>query len=162
MSIHDDLKAYLDGELSEARSAEVKAALEAAGIPLAINLKAHIGRPDLIMPIIAGIGEVDSAEPSHAMWALSRLDPASEAFRSGFEAFLYEYGSRGPNEWEVRSPTWETRPTIALAAIDRMRQAPDSSDPALKNAERATEPETAAATLLAALPTPRIASAQGR
>ena len=108
-----------------------------------------VGRPDLIMPIIAGIGEVDSAEPSHAMWALSRLDPASEAFRSGFEAFLYEYGSRGPNEWESRSPSWETKPALALAAIDRMRVSPASADPALHHAERATEREQAAATLLA-------------
>ena len=108
-----------------------------------------VGRPDLIMPIIAGIGEVDSAEPSHAMWALSRLDPASEAFRSGFEAFLYEYGSRGPNEWESRSPSWETKPALALAAIDRMRVSPASADPALHHAERAAEREQAAATLLA-------------
>jgi len=108
-----------------------------------------VGRPDLIMPIIAGVGEVDSAEPSHAMWALSRLDPDSHEFGEGFERFLYEYGSRGPNEWEVRSPTWETRPTLALAAIDRMRQAPDSADPALKNADRAAEREAASATLLA-------------
>lgn len=107
-----------------------------------------VGRPDLIMPLIAGVGEVDSAEPSHAMWALSRLDPDSHEFDEGFDRFLYEYGSRGPNEWEVRSPTWETRPTLALAAIDRMRQAPDSSDPALKNAERAAEREAAATTLL--------------
>ena len=31
-----------------------------------------VGRPDLIMPIIAGIGQVDSAEPSHVMWDLGR------------------------------------------------------------------------------------------
>ena len=38
--------------------------------------------------------------------------------------FQREFGSRGPNEWEVRSPTWETRPELALAAIDRMRLRP--------------------------------------
>ena len=108
-----------------------------------------VGRPDLIMPIIAGIGEVDSAEPSHAMWALSRLDPDSAEFRAGFEAFLYEYGSRGPNEWESRSPSWETRPALALAAIDRMRQAPDSANPASNHAQRAAEREAASAELLA-------------
>jgi pyruvate,water dikinase len=108
-----------------------------------------VGRPDLIMPIIAGIGEVDSAEPSHAMWALSRLDPASDEFTKGFDAFLYEYGSRGPNEWESRSPSWETKPALALAAIDRMRVSPASADPALHHAERAAEREQAAATLLA-------------
>jgi pyruvate,water dikinase len=101
------------------------------------------------MPIIAGIGEVDSAEPSHAMWALSRLPLDSKEFQDGFAAFLYEYGSRGPNEWESRSPSWETRPALALAAIDRMRQAPDSADPAGHHAERAAEREAASATLLA-------------
>jgi pyruvate,water dikinase len=107
-----------------------------------------VGRADLIMPIIAGIGEVDSAEPSHAMWALSRLDPGSTEFTEGFEAFLYEYGSRGPNEWETRSPSWETHPALALAAIDRMRQAPDSANPAGNHAERAAEREAASAELL--------------
>ncbi|MEY2754157.1 MAG: hypothetical protein RJB65_515, partial [Actinomycetota bacterium] len=108
-----------------------------------------VGRPDLIMPIIAGIGEVDSAEPSYAMWDLSRLDPASADFESAFAAFLYEYGSRGPNEWESRSPSWETKPALALAAIDRMRVSPDSADPRAHQAERAAERDAAAAELLA-------------
>jgi pyruvate,water dikinase len=108
-----------------------------------------VGRPDLIMPIIAGIGEVDSAEPSHAMWRLSRLDPASAEFEAGFAAFLYEFGSRGPNEWETRSPTWETRPALALAAIDRMRVSPESANPAGHHAERAAAREAASAELLA-------------
>ncbi|MDP2291687.1 MAG: PEP-utilizing enzyme [Actinomycetota bacterium] len=108
-----------------------------------------VGRPDLIMPIIAGIGEVDSAEPSHAMWALSRLPLDSPEFEAGFADFLHRYGSRGPNEWESRSPSWETRPALALAAIDRMRVSPDSSDPAGHHAERAAEREAASAELLA-------------
>ncbi len=108
-----------------------------------------VGRPDLIMPIIAGIGEVDSAEPSHAMWALSRLPLDSPEFEQAFADFLYEYGSRGPNEWESRSPSWETRPALALAAIDRMRAAPDSANPAGHHAERAAERAAAAAELLA-------------
>lgn len=110
---------------------------------------AAVGRPDLIMPIIAGIGEVDSAEPSHAMWALSRLPLGSPEFEAGFADFLYEYGSRGPNEWESRSPSWETRPALALAAIDRMRVSPDSANPAGHHAERAAEREAASAELLA-------------
>ena len=122
-----------------------------ATVPVGVisGVATAVGRPDLIMPIIAGIGEVDSAEPSHAMWALSRLDPNSAEFAAGFDAFLYEFGSRGPNEWETRSPTWETRPALALAAIDRMRVSPDSADPAAHHAERAAEREAAAAELLA-------------
>lgn len=107
-----------------------------------------VGRPDLIMPLLGGVGQVDSAEPSYAMWMLSRLEPTGEQFREGFEEFLVEFGSRGPNEWEGRSPTWETHPNIALAAIDRMREAPDGADPCVHQRHRATERARAAATLL--------------
>ena len=82
------------------------------------------------------------------MWALSRLDADSDEFAAGFEQFLLDFGSRGPNEWESRSPTWETRPALALAAIDRMRGAPDSADPAVHGAERARQREAASAELL--------------
>lgn len=108
-----------------------------------------VGRPDLVMPLIAGVGQVDSAEPSYAMWRLSRLDPDSDEFGEAFAAFLVEFGSRGPNEWEARSPTWETHPAIALAAIDRMRHAPASAEPMANQRERAAQRADAAATLMA-------------
>jgi pyruvate,water dikinase len=122
-----------------------------ATVPVGViqGVATAVGRPDLIMPILAGIGEVDSAEPSHAMWALSRLHPDSDEFAEAFATFLHHYGSRGPNEWEARSPTWETRPALALAAIDRMRGAPDSAAPALQNAIRAEQRAAASAELLA-------------
>ncbi len=108
-----------------------------------------VGRPDLIMPILGGIGEVDSAAPSHAMWKLSRIDPDSAEFTAGFEQFLLDFGSRGPNEWETRSPSWETRPALALAAIDRMRLAPDGADPERHQAAQAAQRAAASAELLA-------------
>ncbi len=120
-----------------------------ATVPVGVitGVATAVGRPDLIMPIISGLGDVDSAEPSHAMWALSRLDPTSAAFSEGFDQFVFEFGSRGPNEWESRSPSWETRPALAMVAIDRMRQAPDSAAPAKQFAIRA-EQRTAASTEL--------------
>lgn len=122
-----------------------------ATVPLGVisGVATAVGRLDLIMPIIAGFGDVDSAAPSHAMWRLSRLDPASSEFADGFVRFLYEFGSRGPNEWETRSPTWETRPTLARSAIERMRLAPDGADPTIHNGQKAREREAAAAELLA-------------
>jgi pyruvate,water dikinase len=56
-------------------------------------------------------------------------DPEAQRFLAAFDDFLYEYGSRGPNEWEMRSPTWETRPELALGAIDRMRVTPELEAP---------------------------------
>ena len=134
-----------------------------------------VGRPDLIMPLIAGFGDVDSAEPSHVMWAMGRLvansprlsaafdvgvdgiidrlstDGSSEAqqFVALFNDFILNFGSRGPNEWEARSPSWETRPALALSAIERMRLAPVSADPATHSVERSRERVDAAETLLA-------------
>lgn len=122
-----------------------------ATVPVGVisGVATAVGRPDLIMPILAGIGDVDSAEPSYVMWALSRLPLGSAEFDAGFADFLYEFGSRGPNEWEARSPSWETRPALALAAIDRMRVSPDSADPRAHQAQRAAQRKVASAELLA-------------
>ncbi len=125
-----------------------------------------LGRPEDTLSLMAGVGDVESAAPSMAMWELGRMvaaspeltalfdegipglaariaeaaeKPHSDAagFQDHFGTFLYRYGSRGPNEWEVREPTWETEPDLALAAVDRMRLSPDSAAPSLRNAERA-------------------------
>jgi pyruvate,water dikinase len=133
-----------------------------------------VGRPDLLLPIIAGFGEVDSAEPSHAMWDMGRLVRSNDhlmtefekgteglidrlarsaeaeagEFLNAFEHFVYEYGSRGPNERETRSPSWETKPELALNAIDRMRLAGDEFAPKTQNSERASQRQQAATELL--------------
>jgi phosphohistidine swiveling domain-containing protein len=121
-----------------------------ATVPVGViqGVATAVGRPDLLMPLLGGVGKVDSAEPSYAMWVLSRQNPASDEFCEGFARFQRDYGSRGPNEWEVRSPTWETDPNLALAAIDRMRQAPDAADPSEHQRRGAADRERAAAELL--------------
>src|SRR5207237_7807893 len=114
-----------------------------------------------------GIGSVESAEPSWAMWRLGQMaaqdavvaavfdagmddiesrleaEPAAAAFRHALLAFLDEFGSRGPNEWEGSSPTWDTAPRLALAAIDRMRVADGTHDPELQQRRLAVEREEA-------------------
>jgi rifampicin phosphotransferase len=122
-----------------------------ATVPVGVisGVATAVGRPDLIMPILSGIGEVDSAAPSQAMWELSRLERGSPEFDAAFEQFLVDFGSRGPNEWEARSPTWETRPALAMSAIDRMRLAGESANPEVHLAERARERAESSATLLA-------------
>lgn len=124
-----------------------------------------IGQPELPMKLVAGIGDVDSAAPSWRLWALGRqvaedaalaaefdkgvagildrLRASGEgrAFLDDFDSFLADYGSRGPNEWEMRAPTWGTHPELALHAIDRMRHAADAHDPERHRAERQAERE---------------------
>lgn len=141
---------------------------------------AAAGYPTMAMRLIAGVGDVESAQPSMLMWDLGRIaagsgavtaafeagidglpgrlaqlaadgDEDARVFSKDFESFLHEHGCRGPNEWEMRSPTWETEPELALAAIDRMRVSPDSAAPRVQQAERAAEREELGATLVAAM-----------
>jgi len=120
------------------------------------------------LKLLAGLGDVESAAPSMAMWDLGRMvvdspsltasfdtgyrglharlldrsdDPDVAAFLERFADFTYHYGCRGPNEWETRSPTWETEPDLALAAIDRMRLSDPAASPHAHNADRAAERE---------------------
>ena len=110
-----------------------------------------MGDPTIVLTLITGIGDVDSALPSLAMWELSRLPADSAEFRQGFEAFLAEYGSRGPNEWDIRSEVWETKPALALALIEAMRPAADSESPAARNAKNVAKREALEAQIRAAL-----------
>jgi len=136
---------------------------------------AAVGRPEDAMRLISGVGDVESAAPSMAMWRLGRMVaespalsaefdkgieglparlkalPAASAFNKAFEQFLYDFGSRGPNEWEIRSNTWETKPELALAAIDRMRLASPEADPAARNRYMAEERQRIAGEISAML-----------
>jgi pyruvate,water dikinase len=120
-----------------------------------------VGHPEWAMPLISGYGGVDSAAPSFAMWDMSRLAKASahltkafeqgveglygrlaadtsddaKAFRAALGAFMAEFGSRGPNEWEIIADVWETKPELVLQAIDLMRRTADSESP-YRRAER--------------------------
>jgi phosphohistidine swiveling domain-containing protein len=127
-----------------------------------------IGDASIPMKLLAGLGDVDSAEPSYAMWDLSRVVRSSPeltaafdggvaglldrlrssgsadatAFLESFDRFLLDFGSRGPNEWEISAETWETRPDIALAAIDRVRFQADDESPRARNQRHARERAT--------------------
>jgi rifampicin phosphotransferase len=120
------------------------------------GLAAEIGEPTLSLDLIAGLGDLESASPSHALWELSRHVQASpqlstlfdagppavwtalEGERSGdlaafggrFEEFLSEFGCRGPNEWDTHAISWELDPTQPLGLIAALRHSPDSENPA--------------------------------
>ncbi len=123
---------------------------------------AAIGRPDAVLPLLSGFGDVDSANPSYRLWELSRQvvtsnrltdqfdagvdgllerlnqsdDSATRSFLADFRTFLVEYGSRGPNEWDLNAPAWEQAPDYVLAAIDSMRSVPDESAPGISQQQR--------------------------
>ena len=132
-----------------------------------------VGRPELALILVSGIGDVDSTGPSTGMWALSRRirasaaltalfdagpenlferikasdDPAVPPFCDQLDAFLRDWDFRGPAEWEIRALTWGVKPSLALATIDRVRTVGDEEAPAAKNAERAAAREAAVRTI---------------
>ena len=111
------------------------------------------GRPEALVSILAGLGEVESAAPSVAMWDLAvaaravptvdaafdagvdglldRLadDPAAAPWLADLATFLDRFGSRGPLEMDLAADTWALDPRPALAAIGRMRHADPTHEP---------------------------------
>ena len=89
------------------------------------------GRSGDMLKLMAGVGDVESAAPSYAMWKLSRLDPASDEFKIGFAEFLNDYGARARTSGRFGRrrgrpiPTWRwSRSTrCAAARIPRRRSA---------------------------------------
>jgi pyruvate,water dikinase len=110
-----------------------------------------LGDPSLSLTLITSIGDVDSAAPSRAMWDLSRLDANSAEYRRKFDEFIDEFGSRGPNEWDIRSDTWETKPELVTVLIDAMRGAADGESPVLRNERNVALREAAEARVREAL-----------
>jgi pyruvate,water dikinase len=114
------------------------------------GVAAAIGRPDDALALITSVGDVDSALPSHAMWALSRLEPESDAAHHGFADLLARFGSRGPNEWDIRNDTWETDPALAESLIAAMRTMGDG-DPFARAVDQHDRRTTLTAEFRAAL-----------
>ena len=129
--------------------------------------------PSLVVRLVGSAGDVDSAAPSFALWDLSRAvrdDAAATAafdqgvehveasldeipaFAEEFSAFIAEYGYRGPNEWDLGSESWETKPSLVLSLIDRLRQMGPDADPAVRAAEQSRISAAALAEALAQLP----------
>lgn len=109
----------------------------------------------MALRLLGGLGDIDSAAPSVSLYQLGRVvaadgeltaafdagltglegriaklsNAAAEDFETRFEGFLNEFGSRGPNEWDIAAETWGTDHSLPLALIDRMRTADTSHDP---------------------------------
>ena len=129
-----------------------------------------LGDKSLSIRLLAGI-EVDSAAPSHAMWQLGRLAAASPVvaaafdggpdevldrlrasdapqareFLDAFDQFLFDFGARAQNEYDILAVSWEVRPRIALAAIDLMRRSDAAQAPTNRNTVAVSERDRIAA-----------------
>jgi rifampicin phosphotransferase len=155
------------------------------GIATVAQVCAAVGKPELTLSVIGGAGDVDSAAPSWVMWELSRLVRGSVAltamfdsgvsglgaqlhasdhadavaFRAGLTKFMQQFGCRGPNEWELRSLTWDLKPELVFAAVERMRLMPDADAPQHNHERLGREREAAAAQIRMLVATDPVAGA---
>lgn len=121
---------------------------------------AEIGQPAHALRLLSGLGMIDSVSPTLALWDLSRMIRQSESLTrvfdqadegldrilrlsnhaesaglvAGIDALITEVGYRGPNEWDLSSPTWDTAPEIVVALLDCMRHCQDEDGPRQRRA----------------------------
>lgn len=136
---------------------------------------AAIGRSDDAVKVLGAVGDVESADASFAMWDLSRLVQASaelmQAFDDGVDGILdrlapssstevaefltawrgliAEFGHRGPNEWDMRTHSWSTKPSLPLSMLERLRFQSDQRSPHLARERATAERKVIVAELLA-------------
>jgi rifampicin phosphotransferase len=129
--------------------------------------------PTMVTKLLTGFGDIDSAAIANSIWTLSRQVRSSaeltaifdqgidgvmdrvgasgsadaKAFTAAVEEFMYQNGSRGPNEWDLYSAPYETKPSLLFSAIDRLRGNDDSADPQAGEARGAAERERLVADL---------------
>jgi len=122
---------------------------------------ASLGDPSLAVSLMGGWGGVASAAPAQELWRLGRLVAGSKSlvkeFENGtadvldrlrastgerartfvkeFDSFLFEYGSRSTQEWDVFPPDWETHPNIVVNLVDQMRKLPEDRAPSVTGAQ---------------------------
>ncbi len=144
---------------------ETIASNQAATGPAVIGQLLGAADRSLIVKVIGHAGEVDSALPSYALWELSRVvraDASLDAefdrgvdrllarvheshpdFAARFASFLREFGYRGPSEWDLGADSWETRPELPLALVDRLRHMDDDASPVARQRDQAGDTEAA-------------------
>ncbi len=146
------------------RSEQIGASNAAIGPAVAGQMlgadKAH-----LLVTILGYAGDVESAAPTYSLWSLSRtvkaspemtalfnsgvdkvlaqLPTATGGFWNEFAAFIAEFGYRGPSEWDLGTESWESKPLLALALVDKMRQLEDTESPSAKQALHAAATDKA-------------------
>ena len=156
-ALHARARAMIPFVTQTFENAMIVSALSSLGTGALGAISEELEDPTLAIRLLAGI-EVDSAAPAHAMWALGRLarqsavvtaafdagagtavemltgshDPGAADFLAQFSAFLYDHGSRGPNEYDPMAPSWEAQPQAALTAIDLMRRSDEAQAPSAR------------------------------
>lgn len=137
-----------------------------------------VGQPAHTLRLLSGLGQIDPVSPTLVLWELSRLvrrstalrhlftgrsdgldavlrrshEPDAVALTAGIDALIDEIGFRGPNEWDLSSPTWDEVPAIVLAMIGCLSRCDDSYTPGLRRHDLEADRYRLTVEIAAALP----------
>jgi pyruvate,water dikinase len=153
--------------------------IQVSSVPIGMiyTIANQLGEPSLANRAMSGFGDVDSAAPTYVMWDLSRLvagsatltkefeagvdgaldriraldDADARTFTEQFDSFLYKYGSRCSNEYELAELSWESRPDVPMTFIDRMRLQDEGASPRTSNERLKADREKVTAQMLEAI-----------
>ncbi len=137
-----------------------------------------VGQPAHTLRLLSGLGQVDPVSPTLVLWDLSRLvrnstalqelfarqpddldwvlrrstEPDAIALAAGIDALIDEIGFRGPNEWDLSSPTWDEVPAIVVAMIGCMSRCDESFAPSQRRLHLEADRYRLTVEIAAALP----------
>ncbi len=137
-----------------------------------------IGQPAHTLRLLSGLGQVDPVSPTVVLWELSRLvrgsaplqrffaeqpdgldsilrrsdQPDAIALIAGIDALIEEIGFRGPNEWDLSSPTWDEVPAIVIAMIGCLSRCDESFAPSRRRRHLEADRYRLTVEIAAALP----------
>ena len=130
---------------------------------------AAAGDPGLVTQLLGAADDVVSARYSQDLWKVAQLVRATPAVSDEFDrgldglaerlegvhgsgpvlaafaGFVSKHGHRGPNDWELSARTWENTPSLAWAAVDRMRLAEHDLAPSTRLGSNDADREAAVA-----------------
>ena len=109
------------------------------------KLAVGIGRPELLLGLLTGLGGVTEVQLADDLWQVSRE-------RLTLEQFVGRHGFHGPNEGNVASRSWREDPTPMRRLLGSLATRPDDQRPTTREAAGATARRRAVDEFVAALP----------
>ena len=109
------------------------------------KLAIGLGRPELLLGLLAGLGGVTEVQLADDLWQVSRG-------RLTLRQFVDRHGFHGPNEGNLATRSWREDPGPVDRLVDSLAARPDDQRPAIREAVAGATRRAAVEAFVAALP----------
>ena len=147
--LQERIQAVMDDFAREALKASVFAALSFANLEMLIGKCFGDEYQTLAKSLIVGLEGDLTVETNLSLWKVATGE-------LGMDAFLFAYGHRAVNEFELAQPRWREDPQFVIEMVKQFRMHPDSSPIRRLDAQHSERQK--AETTLAELPASKLAA----